>query len=610
MKFPSTYSVIRDASQTFLRFPLAILLAVIATVFSIREAHVSNQDYHLYFWYYNVITSAYLGMLLSIALTVWAEKRGFSVGTRLSLQFPVVVFSALYYFAQPDHYTQQAVIRFFLYALGLHWLIACIAFSRMDTNGFWVFNKRLFLRMATSLLYTAVLYIGLALLLLAIDQLFRVNASSKLYPDIWLVLIGLLNTWFFLSGFPADYQSPAAVTNYPKGLRIFIQFVLLPILMVYLLFLYVLLLGIVFTGTWPYGGVSWLVLGFSVAGILAILLAWPLRGAESDKWISGYSRFFYLALFPLIVLLLIAIWKRVAVYGITELRYFGLLLALWLLCMALYFLLSKRKSIRVIPLSLCVAAFLVSFGPWGAAGVSMYSQRHRLKELLTKDKIMVDGKISGRGAQVSLNDHEEIRDITRYILEMHGYHVLQPWFRENLDSLIETAPRRGYYADFMRLGIEQDAVLRAMKFRLPASMTDGYEDNFVVTRMDDSNAVLTVRGYDHLVRKMQLNRIYLPWTAFRIGDKILTCRLDSEGNRLTLKPDNDSALVMDLSPVVTFPKFQYATGTYYLTKETMTLSAENSRWDGMLVLQQFSGILKKREKHITSLSGYLLIKEK
>jgi hypothetical protein len=610
MKFPSIHSVAKGAGQSFLRFPLVILMAIVATVFCIREVHVSNQDFDLHFWYFNVIASAYLGMLLSIALTMWAEKRKFRRGLRTALQAAVVVIAVLYYLSLPDPYMQQAFIRFVLYALGLHWLIAFVAFSGRENNGFWVFNKKLFLRLLTSILYTAVLYLGFALALLAIENLFKVNVDSRLYPDIWFVLVGVFNTWFFLSGFPADYESPAAIKDYPKGLKIFTQFVLLPILTVYLLILYAYLFRIIFTATWPYGSVSYLVLGFSVAGILTILLVWPLREEENDKWISGYSRFFYVALFPLIVMLFMAIWKRVAAYGITELRYFVLLLAMWLLIMAFYFLLSKRKSIRLIPLSLCVAAFLVSFGPWGSAGVSLYSQGHRLKALLVKDKILVDGKISGKTEQVSLNEYEEIRGITRYILEIHGYHVLQPWFRENLDSLIEAVPHRAYYADYMRPGIERAAVLGAMKFRLPDNITEGYRDNFLVTQVDDSNAAMTVKGYDHLIRQVQLNHIYLPWTAFRIGDNILTCRLDSAGNRLTLKPDNDSALVVDLSPVVTFPKFQYATGTYSLPMETMTLDAENSRWAGRLVLERFSGILKNHKKHVTSLSGYLLMKKK
>src|SRR5260221_3200623 len=355
MKFPSIYSVVKGASQTFLRFPLAILLAVIATVFCILLVRVPYvfgwRETH--FWYKNVIAAAYLGAMLSIALTVMAEKRKLGRGTRMGLQGAVVVLALIYYFLQPDHYTVQALIRFVLYALGLHWLIAWISFSGRENNGFWIFNKRLFLRILTSVLYTLVLYLGLTLALLAIRNLFNVHVDDKLYAYIWFVLAGIFNTWFFFAGFSADYENPVVIADYPKGLKIFSQFLLLPILTVYLLILYAYLFRIIFTATWPYGWVAYLVLGFSVAGILAILLLWPLRNEENNKWISGYSRFFYFAQFPMIIMLFIAIFKRVGAYGITDLRYFVLLLEAWVLFITVYFSVWTQRNIHLILLSLC-----------------------------------------------------------------------------------------------------------------------------------------------------------------------------------------------------------------------------------------------------------------
>src|SRR5258708_27938385 len=72
MKFPSIHSVVKGASQTFLRFPLAILLAVIATVFCILLVRVPYVFGWLetHFWYKNVIAAALLAALFSIALTV------------------------------------------------------------------------------------------------------------------------------------------------------------------------------------------------------------------------------------------------------------------------------------------------------------------------------------------------------------------------------------------------------------------------------------------------------------------------------------------------------------------------------------------------------------
>ena len=554
-------------------------------------------------------------MLLSIALTVLDEKRKFGPGLRAALQAAVMAIAVLYYLSLPDHFAQQAAIRFVLYALGLHWLIACVAFSGRENNGFWVFNKKLFLRILTSVLYTGVLYLGLALALLAIDQLFNVNVDSRLYPDIWFVLVGVFNTWFFLSDFPVGYESPAVITDYPRGLKIFTQFVLLPILTVYLLILYAYLFRIIFTATWPYGWVSYLVLGFSVAGILAILLVWPLREEENNKWISGYSRFFYFALFPLIVMLYIAIRKRIAAYGITELRYFVLLLAMWLLAMAFYFLLSKRKSIRLIPLSLCVAAFLASFGPWGAAGVSLYSQQHRLKALLVKDKILVDGKISGKTEELSLKDRKEIAGITRYIVEMHGYRVLQPLFRENLDNLMKNRSPHAYNSNYGSAD-ESEALLRVMKVK-PAnswisdsSVNKEDEETFYVNLRSNADNAVAVKGYDYFVREVKVGFRDVSDASFQFDKYSIQYRLDNAQNRLTFFPDKDSALVVDLSSVATAAGFEQRGDTYVLPLETMTLDAENSQWAGRLVVEHVTGIVRDGKKHIQFLRGYLLLKKK
>ena len=608
MKFPSVHTVVKGASRTFLRFPLAITLAVIATVFCILLVRLPYEGFggpKSHFWYKNVVAATYLGVMLSIALTVMAEKRRLGRGVRMGLQGAVAVLVWVYYFLQPDHFTVQALIRFVLYTLGLHWLIACIAFSGRENNGFWIFNKRLFLHILTSILYTLVLYLGLMLALLAVENLFNVHVDGKLYAYIWWVLAGIFNTWFFLSGFPAGYENPVVIADYPRGLKIFTQFVLLPILTVYLLILYAYLFRIVFTATWPFGWVTYLVLGFSVAGILAILLVWPLREEENNKWISGYSRFFYFALFPLIILLFIAILKRVGAYGITELRYFVLLLAAWLLFVAVYFLVSKRKNIQLIPLSLCVAAFLVSFGPWGSAGVSSYSQMQRLKGLLVKNKLFADGKViggtagkvTGGTAWISLDDRKEITGITGYIVEMHGYKVLRPWFRQNLDSLMKGSTGQGY-RDRDTAGRDPiDVLLTAMNVQRADNWT--VEDNggepFYINSNGHETIAIPVKGYDYLVDPLDISVTDTADARFQIDKYPLRIHLDSARSRLDLFLDADSALTIDLSAA---------------TAETMTFDAGNGGWASRLVLQHFNGVKRDGKNHITNLGGYLLMKKK
>jgi len=56
----------------------------------------------------------------------------------------------------------------------------------------------------------------------------------------------------------------------------------------------------------------------------------PLIHRGEESWINRFSRWFYFAEIPLVVVLLLAIGRRVQEYGMTENRYFVVLLGLWL----------------------------------------------------------------------------------------------------------------------------------------------------------------------------------------------------------------------------------------------------------------------------------------
>jgi Domain of unknown function (DUF4153) len=135
-------------------------------------------------------------------------------------------------------------------------------------NAFWIFNKRLFLRILTTFLYSLVLFIGIGLALEAMERLFNLDIRSEIYEDCWWVLGGLFSVWFFLAGFPKSYENPQVISYYPKGLKIFTQYVLLSLVTIYLLILYAYTFKIIFAAHYPVGWVAWMVMFFAVAGIL------------------------------------------------------------------------------------------------------------------------------------------------------------------------------------------------------------------------------------------------------------------------------------------------------------------------------------------------------
>jgi len=452
MKFPSITTVGAELLKTLRRWPLTIALAAVGTWLLMQT---SGLDYG-FVWHQGLwqkIAGCYISMLLTMVATVFAESRDLRRTGRVALLLLALVLGLVFYFTQPE-LSGPRFIYILVLGLALHWLIAVIPYAQPASgpNGFWDYNRKLFLRALQTVLYTLTLYLGATLALLAIERLFGVEVHNRVYEDVWWFLAGIFSTIFFLAGFPRVFARPESIDDYPRGLKVFTQFVLLPLVTIYLAILYAYLFKIIFTAHWPSGWVSWLVLGFAVAGIFALLLIYPLRKESANLWINSYSRFFYLALFPLVVLLWIAIWKRIESHGITELRYYVLVLGIWLAAMACYFVFSARKDIRVIPASLCLLALLSLWGPWSAPAISLAAQRGRLREILEKDGLFAGGKVQPAKADPPLEDRKAISSITDYLIDMHGYRVFQPWFRNDLDSLMrhDSLLDREYYGGVRR----------------------------------------------------------------------------------------------------------------------------------------------------------------
>jgi hypothetical protein len=197
----------------------------------------------------------------------------------------------------------------------------------------------------------------------------------------------------------------------------------------------------------------------------------------------------------MLVLLHLAIWRRISEYGITERRYFVLALAVWLTGVVLYLLLSRRKSIRVIPASLCVLALGVSFGPWGAFAVSERSQVGRLTEYLTAQGILVEGKVRRAQTEVTGSAAQEITSLLRYLDETHGYSAIRSWFDVDPDTLGGVIPgetrRRNSPGERTRalaalLGVRYTEERRSAGLRF---------DYFSAPR----RTALSIEGYDRIV---------------------------------------------------------------------------------------------------------------
>ncbi len=451
-KFPSIKSLLSESQQTIMRFPMALLSAIAGSVVSIYLSYLEYNNQEAQKMGACLLMVCSLGLTLFFSLSIFSERKNHSLTKKIIIQ--VVALAALtgYYLFLRNWFVQIEFVRYALINLALHLLASFAAFTgKNNLTGFWQFNKALFLRFFFAAIYSATLYLGICLAMAAVDQLFGVKIDGKNYFRLWIIIAGIFNTWFFLAGVPKNIATLNESEDYPKGLKIFTQYVLLPLVTLYLLILYAYMGKILIAQSLPKGWVSYLVIGFSVAGVLALLLIHPIRNKEGNSWIHIFSKWFYGALYPLVIMLFFAIGRRISDYGITENRYFIIVLAIWLAAVSTYFLFSKISNIKYIPISLCLIALLSSFGPWGAFSVAEKSQMKVLENILTQNEILKNGKIDSKHKEVADSVAEQITSIVKYFNDMHGFENFKPWFNQNIDSLIADSLRWGRVNNILKL---------------------------------------------------------------------------------------------------------------------------------------------------------------
>lgn len=424
--------------SAFMEYPFTFICAILTTAFAHYTIEILNDsEPEEHKWLVKLLLILGMGISLFFGLETIIKRRKLTDTPKayILLLSGIAVLS-LYYFMW-DGMEAYDMIRWFLYSLAFHLLAAVAVLRKMsEDNAFWQFNRLLFSRICVSLLFTGTLMAGLSLAIAALDFLLEVSIAERTYAHLAAFLIGIFNTSFFLAGIPRDPDELDRMDDYPNILRIFSQFVLIPLSFIYLVILYIYGAKILIEWSLPRGLVSTLILAYSVAGTLAILLVHPLRNDTGRKWVRFYTKYFYLLIMPLIVLLYLSIFARIGDYGFTYLRYFGLVLAVWLTGITLYFNFSKEKNIKYIPLSLMIVCFLASLGPWSFYNVSVNSQMEQVRSGMEKGSVFLNFN-TGRETELPYDKYYSLLSSVNFLYDNSDKEELRAYIKKSTGGKID-----------------------------------------------------------------------------------------------------------------------------------------------------------------------------
>lgn len=398
------------------RFPEAVILAASTTAILIALNHTNFVDSELNEMLGRIAMVLALGIPLSLCLRVLFEKLPTIKNNTKLLTYFLSALGLLLYFTYllPD-YEINTVTRYIALSLALYCGFAFIPYigKRPGFEQHVVILIRQFLITA---LYSLVLFIGLIATVFTVDQLLF-KLPSRIYLDIWLMVVGLFAPTFFLSDIPIMGEDLSEV-DYSKVLKALLFFIVMPLITVYTLILYFYFAKILITRQWPVGMVSHLVLWYALVTIFVSFVIYPQRNA--NRWVNNFLLFIPKLIIPLLLMMFVAMGIRIKAYGITENRYFVLLAGIWALGSIIYFSVVNKKKNVILAITLACIMVLGVFGPWSAYSVSKHSQNARFAAILERNQMLQDGTLVKAPASISDQDKREISSIVIYFNQYHN----------------------------------------------------------------------------------------------------------------------------------------------------------------------------------------------
>ena len=429
-------NILPDMKKGVERFPLTILCGIIVFLLSVYVIENSDMKNHnLLSEIHKMLTLIGLSLPLTAALELIREKYLSdknkwiirALNTVITIAF--VIFYRFYYlyetggetfFNNGEKLLATGIIFFLLFLL-----VPLIGKKDEEEKYF----QSVVVDKIVTILYSMVLFLGLTAVFLTVDGLSLIKLKEEIYIEIWLFVVFVFAMIFFASKLKKVNESLEEYEIH-KIFRLLIYFIVIPLITMYTGILYIYFGKMLITRSWPQGLVSHLILWYTIFSLFIMIMVTPMR--EKDLAAKTFKNYFPFVSVPLLILSIVSISKRISQYGVTELRYFIVLLGIWLIFCMVSSIFKARLS--VILISLIVVVYISVFSPINNRRITIMSQNKRLERILIKHGLLKDGKLV-KNSGLNENQKYEVTDVLNYILGIRdkkdGVRNLYPFGKED-----------------------------------------------------------------------------------------------------------------------------------------------------------------------------------
>ena len=294
----------------------------------------------------------------------------------------------------------------FTYALAAILLI--IGNRRMDNRSFAAHALHVVTQLFFGLLISGILYLAVLAITSSFFYIFGIDEPNHFYEHIAQFIFFVLAPQVCCT---LVRQNEDEVTEPFKILRIILNFILSPAVIIYTVILYTYFIKIAFEWDLPKGGVAWMVMGF----ITVALVGRVAQSILSRRYYDWFYKYFTLIAIPPLVMYWIGSIYRIRLYSFTESRFY-LMVAGVLMTLFVLMLFSKRtRRYQLMALIFGAAIIVFTYIPGiSAKSIGLHSQKQRLTELINELKL-TDAKTG------KLNDDLDLRSILQDSLMCERY---------------------------------------------------------------------------------------------------------------------------------------------------------------------------------------------
>lgn len=522
------------------RYPLTVIFLIAATIVNANAINAEKTEYKYLLTY---VVGAFLSFTAQAAYERFFEK----LSHRIFLMIGCILLTSGYFLIVNQYTTTnlETWIRtsVALFALFIAFIWVPVIKSTITFNeSFMTSFKAAF----NSFLFSAVLFIGITLIITATDLLLF-NVSEKAYMHTLNIVGVIFAPLYFLSLIPIypgvysknlsgnlleyNYEKLNKSSTCPRFLEILISYIVIPLLTIYTVILITYIVKNVTGKFWSDNRLEPMLVGFSITVILIYILASNIE----NKFTNIFRKVFPKILVPLVLFQIVSSVLRTQNIGITHGRYYVILFGIFAAISGIFLSIVPIRKNGIVAILLIGFSVFSILPPVDAFTISRSNQKKMLETVLNNNRMLIDNKVVPKDA-LSEEDKQIISNTVNY-LSMMGYTKDLAYLGEDFKVYADFYNTFGFYRYDNNL-FNQESIYISLNQQSPIIIS-GY-DTMVVANFyfeknrkiaDEKVCDFTKNGEKYTISKSNILESGGIWLTNENGEELIRVNIKDVFNK-------------------------------------------------------------------------------